>query len=99
MATPTISDHSIGITPILIRRAAYYLQLGVGEYTPDHPHFDRVVVSKLYDIQQPDDSVEWALGLIVSFFKNGRRIRWVDFSCRIAGAGGDQILREVQNNE
>jgi len=93
-------DHRVGITPIVMRRAAYYLTLGVGEYTPDHPHFDRVTVEELYALKQnPENVMEWALGLKVSFHKNGRCIRWVDFGCRTTGAGGDSILKEASDEE
>jgi len=98
-STPT-NDHRIGITPIVIRRAAYYAQLGVGEYCPDHPHFDTVLVTKLYDVtQNPTDTLEWAFGLRVSFLKNGSVTRWVEFSGRLVGAGGDDILRKVDDDE
>jgi hypothetical protein len=89
-------DHKIGITPILLRRAAYYLSLGVGEYTPDHPHFDKVRVETLYDlVQNPENEFEWSHGMKVSFIQDDRCIRWVDFGCRVVGAGGDPIIKEV----
>lgn len=93
-------DHLTGITPILLKRAAYYLQLGVGEYFPEHPHFDRVVVSTNYDIQEnPEDPFEWGLGLKVSFFRGEHCTRWIDFGCRTTGAGGDVIMHEVIDEE
>ena len=94
------SDHSIGITPILIKRAAYYLSLGVGEYYPEHPHFDKVIVSTLYDIRpNPDNNSEWSTGMRVGFYQHERRIRWIEFGCRITGAGGDPIMKKVDNDE
>jgi hypothetical protein len=97
--TSTI-DHSLGVTPIVIKRAAYYLCLGLGEYFPSHPHYDRVVVEKLYDIvNNPHNSLEWSMGIVVSFYKENRRMRWVDFGCRITGVGGDSLLRKVPDNE
>ena len=97
--SPKTENHRIGITPILLRRAAHYLALGKGTYYPDHPHFDRVEVSELYEFKQnPQDTTEWSLGLVVSFFKEGRRTRWVEFGCRTIGAGGDDILRIEENN-
>lgn len=93
-------DHSFGITPIVIKRAAYYLTLGLGEYLPTHPHYDKVVVEKLYDITiNPANPLEWSLGIVVSFYKDSRRIRWIDFGCRITGTGGDSLLRKVSENE
>jgi len=93
-------DHRIGITPILLRRAAYYLTLGEGTYFPDHPHFDKVVVRKSYNFtQNPYTENEWSLGLEVAFYQNERRVRWVEFGCRTVGAGGDDILRVVNEDE
>lgn len=91
-------DHRIGLTPLMIRRAAYYLKLGQGDYYPCHPHFDKVVVSTSYDIRQPCSDVggdEWSQGMLVSFYKEGRRIRWLEFGCRLVGAGGDSIVKPV----
>jgi len=89
-------DHRIGITPIVMRRAAYYLTLGVGEYFPEHPHFDRVTVEQLYSVKQnPDDEMEWSLGIKVTFHQRGHCIRWVDFGCRTTGAGGAPILHSA----
>lgn len=89
-------DHLAGITPIVIRRAAYYLSLGEGEYFPEHPHYDKVTVERTYDItQNPLDELEWSMGMIVNFHKDGRRVRWIEFGCRLIGAGGDPIVQEV----
>lgn len=86
----------MGITPIFLRRAAYYLSLGEGEYFPEHPHYDKIVVDKIYDFtQNPVNEDDWGLGLRVSFYKEGHRVRWVEFGCHIVGAGGDDVLREV----
>lgn len=94
------NDHLIGITPIALKRAGYYLALGLGEYFPVHPHYDKVLVEQIYDIRpNPSNDTEWSLGITVTFFKNDRRIRWVDFGCRMTGAGGDTILREVEDND
>jgi hypothetical protein len=89
-------DHRIGITPIVLRRAAYYLALGLGEYAPEHPHYDKVRVDKLYDLMQnPLTESEWGLGIRVSFYQDQRCVRWVEFSCRTTGVGGDPVLESV----
>jgi hypothetical protein len=86
----------MGITPIIIRRASYYLRLGEGEYLPVHPHYDKVIVDKLYALTaNPANKDDWAFGTCVSFYKDGRRVRWVEFGCHVIGAGGDALLREV----
>lgn len=93
-------DQSIGITPITIKRAAYYLSLGVGEYFPEHPHFDKVVVHKLYDVMpNPHNDSEWSIGIRVDFYLNQRIVRWIEFGCRLTGAGGDPIFRKVEDHE
>lgn len=95
-----VSDHSMGITPILIRRAAYYALLGIGEYITTHPHFDKVVVSQLYEVTpNPANNGEWSFGIKIQFFYQGRCVRWVEFSSRLTGAGGDSILKKVEDNE
>lgn len=92
-------DHRIGVTPILLKRASYYLCLGVGEYFPSHPHYDKVTVSRIYDIMpNPLNDGEWGLGLRVSFYKTERLVRWIEFGCRTVGAGGDDILRKVDED-
>jgi len=93
-------DHMMGITPITLRRAGYYLSLGTGVYYPDHPHFDQVVVEQTYPVtQHPEVSAEWSQGMQINFYKDGRRVRWVEFGCRLVGAGGDAILHEVIDND
>jgi len=94
---PSVEDRLMGITPILLRRAAYYLGLGEGTYFPDHPHFDKVVVSKLYDfMQNPQDPMEWSVGFVVSFYQKEHKARWVEFGCRTIGAGGDSVLKIME---
>lgn len=91
-------DHRIGITPILLRRAAYYLSLGVGEYFPEHPHYDKITVDEQYPLtQNPSDHFVWAVGFRVSFYKDNRRVRWIDFCSTTTGAGGDPILKKVDD--
>lgn len=89
-------NHRLGITPIVIRTAAYYLMLGEGIYYPNHPHYDEVTVRKTYDLKQNAlDENEWGFGMVVSFYKNTHCLRWVEFGCRTVGAGGDDILKRV----
>ena len=90
-------DHRIGITPIILRRAAHYLSLGIGVYTPEHPHYDRVVVEQIYDfMQNPMNENEWGLGIRVAFYQGNHCNRWVEFGCRTTGVGGDEIIKKAQ---
>lgn len=93
------AQHLVGMTPNLMRIAYYYLRLGEGEYAPDgghHPHYNKVIVRQLYEFKE-SDRVEgtYAGGMIVEFFKDNRRVRWLEFNCGVVGFGGDAIVREV----
>jgi hypothetical protein len=89
-------DHKLGLTPMLKRHAFHYLLKGVGRYVSDHPAYDTIVVQSLYDWQTPsNDELPSQGGAVVEFHKDGRRVRWVEFGCRVIGGGGAPILREV----
>lgn len=91
-------DHRVGVTPIIMRRAGYYAARGIGEYTLDHPHYDKVTVTQLYPITpSPTDIFEWAFGLRVTFYRAGIVQRWVEFSSRTSGVGGRPLMRSVGN--
>lgn len=90
------SDHAIGLTPMLKRQAFHFLLKGTGTHASIDPAYDKVVVRSLYDWQTPaDGSVPSQGGVIVEFWRDGARIRWVDFGCRAVGGGGPPTLREV----
>lgn len=89
-------DHKLGLTPVLKRLAFHYLQRGLGEHAIKHPQYDKVVVRSLYDWSTPtDESVPSQGGVVVEFCREGRRVRWVEFGCRVIGGGGEPIVREV----
>jgi len=89
-------DHKLGLTPMLKRRAFNYLLRGVGRFESDHPAYDTVVVKSLYDWQTPSsDELPSQGGAVVEFHKDGRRVRWVEFGCRVIGGGGAPIVHEV----
>jgi hypothetical protein len=94
------AERLIGLTPVIKRIAYHYLRLGVGSYIPDggnHPHYDKIIVRELYDFKEnPQVEGEHAGGIIVEFFKDGRRARWVDFRCQVTGGGGEVIIRRVK---
>jgi hypothetical protein len=90
------TDHKLGLTPMLKRRAFNYLIRGLGEYASEHPAYDRVVVKQLYDWKTPsDENVPSQGGVVVEFHRAGKRVRWVEFGCRVVGGGGEEILKEV----
>ncbi|MAG64406.1 MAG: hypothetical protein CMK74_00800 [Pseudomonadales bacterium] len=93
------SARRVGLTPAFLRIAYYYLCLGVGEYTPKHAHYDRVVVHPLYEFnenpQHPGVLEEFAGGLVVEFFLKQKRVRSIDFRCQIAGWSGVPVMRSI----
>jgi hypothetical protein len=81
---------------MLKRRAFNYLLKGTGTYPSDHPAYDSVVVKPLYDWVTPtDENLPSQGGAVVEFHKDGKRVRWVEFGCRVIGGGGEPIIREV----
>lgn len=81
---------------MLKRMAFHYLLKGLGEHPSVEPAYDKVVVKSLYDWSTPhDETIPSQGGAVVEFWKDGRRVRWVDFSCRVTGGGGPPVLREV----
>lgn len=94
------TETRLGLTPAFQRIAYYYLRLGEGEYSPDggnHPHYDRVVVRELYEFKEnPCARGERAGGTIVEFFKDIRRVKWVEFRCQVVGGGGDSAIHRIK---
>jgi hypothetical protein len=90
------TDHKLGLTPVLKRIAFRYLQRGLGTYPSDLPAYDHVTVRPLYDWKTPSDpEIPAQGGLVVEFWRKGRRARWVEFGCRVVGGGGEPIVRDV----
>lgn len=89
-------EHKLGLTAVFKRLAFSFLQRGLGEHRIDHPQYDKVIVRPLYDWSTPtDESVPSQGGIIVEFYREGNRVRWVEFGCRVIGGGGESIIREV----
>lgn len=89
-------EHKLGLTPVFKRLAFSFLQRGLGEYPIEHPQYDKVVVRPLYDWTSPvDENIPSQGGVLVEFFRAGRRVRWIEFGCRVIGGGGETIVREV----
>lgn len=91
-----ISEHRIGITPILKRLAWYYVKRGIGSHEIEHGNYDEVIVRELYSWETTEDyDGPTHGGLVVEFMQLGRRIRWVEFGVYTIGGGGEPILQEV----
>jgi hypothetical protein len=89
-------DHLLGLTPVFKRLAFHYLQRGLGSHAIDHPQYDKVVVRPLYDWQtSTDENLPSQGGVVVEFHRANKRVRWVEFGCRVVGGGGEPIVREV----
>ena len=88
----------LGLTPVLKRIAHYYLCLGHGTYHPEnHPHYDCVVVKELYPFDpNPRDPGEFAGGTVVEFFRQGEKVKWVEFRCQVVGGGGETVIQRVK---
>lgn len=81
---------------MLKRMAFHYLLKGKGTYPSESPSYDQVVVRSLYDWVTPqDDNLPSQGGVVVEFMREGKRVRWVEFGCRVVGGGGAPIVREV----
>jgi len=90
----------LGLTPITKRLAYHFLCRGVGKYTlTDHPQYDSAEVTELYpwapNPTNPGSLDDYAGGLKVVFYKNGERVRFVEFNTRCVGGGGREAVRLV----
>lgn len=92
-------EHKLGLTSTLKRIAFYYLKKGLGEHPCEHESYDKVVVRELYGWSTPTLDAPAQGGIVVEFWRDGRRVRWVDIGCRVIGGGGESILREVDYSE
>jgi hypothetical protein len=69
----------------------------VGTYKIDHHIYDAVKVEDLYPWQpNPEDPSEYGGALQVSFMREGRRVRWAEFSIRFTGGGGSPAVFKVK---
>lgn len=93
------ADIRLGLTPAFKRIAYHYLLRGVGTHVPvetPHPHYSKVVVRELYEFREnPHDETAHAGGVVVEFFREDRKVRWVEFRCSPVGGGGTPLIRAV----
>lgn len=86
-----------GITPYVLRLAAYYASMGIGTYRPKgYAGFDRVEVRVLLPWKAGETLTENALILAVEFYQADERVRYVEFALTPAGFGGKPIVRLVE---
>ena len=85
----------LGITPYVLRLAAYYACLGVGTYQPKGYGFDRVEVLERMPWKPDADPMKSTLILAVEFYAGKHRQRFVEFALTPAGFGGDPIVKVV----
>ena len=87
-----------GITPYVLRLAAYYAAMGVGTYKPKgYSWFDRVEVNLEHPWVAADDPLESTQVIRVSFYEGSERQRYVELLYRIAGFGGKHLLRLISD--
>jgi len=93
----THAETRLGLTPITKRLAYHFMCRGVGPYElVDHPQYDRAVVSEFDAWNAPEGSEDCSGGLRVTFFKDGERIRYVEFRVAFAGGGGREEIRRIK---
>lgn len=89
----------LGLTPIFKRLAYSYLVRGFGEYSiTEDPLYDGVKVEPMYPWQvNPEDTNDSGAGIRVVFYRTAIRVRWVEFSVRFIGGGGDAMMFGVKD--
>lgn len=89
-----------GVTPYVLRLAAYYAAMGIGSYYPKgYSHFDVVTVRQLMPWHPGEHFTDSMMVLIVEFFRGDHRERYVEFSLMPAGFGGEPIMKLLPSQE
>lgn len=87
---------------MVLRLAAKYMALGIGTYDCTSLGYDKVKVTMLRRWKNYAPSGEEAIYLQemqVSFFRGGRRERWVDFTQRFSGGGGPPMVSVMEGGK
>jgi hypothetical protein len=93
----TTVESRLGLTNILKRLAYAYLTKGFGRHQITHDVYDEVDVSELYPwVPNPTCAEEHGAGIKVTFLRNGKKVRWVEFSVRDVGGGGDPTIFSIK---
>jgi len=94
---PKNVETRLGLTPMFKRLAYHFLLKGIGRHPIRHSLYDEVEVAELYPWQtNPERTDEYGAGIIVTFFNQGSRIRWTEFSVRYSGGGGNPAIFQIQ---
>lgn len=96
--TMSSSQTILGITPVTMRLAYEYAKKGIGWHAIEHPFYDEVCVREIVTFQKlPVDvaGVQYGAVLQVAFYKNGQRVRYIDFATLATGGGGEPAISLV----
>jgi hypothetical protein len=90
-------ETKLGLTNPLKRLAYYFLKKGLGSFPlAHHAIYDRVDVEELYEwMPNPEDDRQHGGGIRVTFYRQGKRVRWVEFAIRDVGGGGDPAVFSI----
>ena len=93
------SETRVGLTNI-VKRFAYYcfITKGIGRHPLDNPLYDEVEIKEIYQwMSNPENPLEHGGGVSVTFYKNKEKMRFVEFSIRFTGGGGQDVIRLVKD--
>lgn len=105
---PAITGSGIydcGLTPMYVRLAANFLDKGVGKHQHEkldnfgYDYAEVEVLNKWERYETPDGNNVWSKEYRVSFYKNGRAVKWVDFSMSMSGGGGQPAFTVYNGDE
>jgi len=92
----TNTEVRLGLTHVFKRLAYSYLLRGLGDHPIQHELYDLVRVTELYPWQpNPTAEGEYGAAISVTFYSQGKKLRWVEFSLRFSGGGGAPSVRCV----
>ena len=93
MPDQTITSRRLGVTPLLLRLAWNYALKGTATHYINHKHYDNDKVEVLYPWKSCGEDSQG--GIRVSFRVKEKVARYVEFSCKVSGFGGDSLIKSV----
>lgn len=92
--------HRAGITPYVVRLAAYYAAMGLGVYVPQgYSWFDKVEVTLEAPWTANPEAPALSMQVLrVSFYEGVIRRRYVEFAQTLAGYGGEPLVRLISES-